>query len=158
VTWQVLWPARVPAPPAAGREPRDGQGTVVNNTSVAMLLDAGGVRVLLTGDLEEESQHAVLASGADLRADVLKVPHHGSSRQDEAFLRASGARIALVSVGLGNDYGHPAPRTMDVLARLGMTVARTDQAGSVAVVRTADGLTLATSGTTACDDDRCRGP
>ncbi len=158
VSWQVLWPARVPAPPAAGREPRDGQGTVVNNTSVAMLLDAGGVRVLLTGDLEEESQRAVLASGADLRADVLKVPHHGSSRQDEAFLRASGARIALVSVGLGNDYGHPAPRTMDVLARLGMTVARTDQAGSVAVVRTADGLALATSGTTTCDDNRCRGP
>ena len=158
VSWQVLWPARVPAPPAAGREPRDGQGTVVNNTSVAMLLDAGGVRVLLTGDLEEESQRAVLASGADLRADVLKVPHHGSSRQDEAFLRASGARIALVSVGLGNDYGHPAPRTMDVLARLGMTVARTDQAGSVAVVRTADGLALATSGTTICDDNRCRGP
>jgi len=157
VSWHVVWPARVPRPPAPGAEAAN-QGTTVNNTSVAMLLDAGGVRVLFTGDLEEESQRAVVASGADLRADVLKVPHHGSSRQDERFLRASGARLALVSVGVDNDYGHPAPSTMELLARLGMTVARTDTAGSVAVVRTVAGLGVATLGTTTCPGKACRGP
>ncbi len=155
VGWRVVWPARVPAPP--GESGVSEEGSPENNASVTMLVDAAGLRLLLTGDLEPESQRRVVASGTDLRVDVLKVPHHGSGRQDEAFVRATGARLALVSAGIDNDYGHPAPRTLDLLTRLGMTVARTDTGGSVAVVRTASGLGLATSGRADCGG-RCRSP
>lgn len=115
-----------------------------------MLVESGGLRVLLTGDLEPESQRALLASGVDLRADVLKVPHHGSGRQEPAFVAATGARLAIISAGIGNDYGHPAPRTLDLLRRTGMTVARTDTGGAVAVVEDGDRLEVATAGGGGC--------
>jgi competence protein ComEC len=115
-----------------------------------MLVVSSGVRILMTGDLEPESQRAVLAAGSDLRADVLKVPHHGSANQDETFLRSTGAKLAVVSAGIDNDYGHPAPKTLDLLRHLGMTVARTDTGGSIAVVRTPTGLALTTSRPSPC--------
>jgi competence protein ComEC len=65
---------------------------------------------------------------------VLKVPHHGSRYQDPAFVRAVGARLALVCVGRDNDYGHPAESTVGLLESAGMTVARTDVHGAAAVV------------------------
>jgi competence protein ComEC len=155
VSWTALWPARVPAMPGSGPSPTS-EGSPENNASVTMLLESAGSRILLTGDLEPESQRAVLAAGSDLRADVLKVPHHGSGNQDEAFLRATGARLAVVSAGVDNDYGHPAPSTLDMLRHLGMTVGRTDTGGSVAIVRTPTGLGIATAGPAACS--RCRSP
>ncbi|HEY0694468.1 MAG TPA: ComEC/Rec2 family competence protein [Kribbella sp.] len=148
IAWTALWPARVPALPESGvssATPTD-EGSPENNASIAMMVEVSGLRILLSGDLEPESQQAVVASGADLRADVLKVPHHGSGRQDPAFVAATRARLALISVGVDNDYGHPAPRTLDLLTRAGMTVARTDTSGSVAVVRTDDRLALAREG------------
>jgi competence protein ComEC len=149
VSWTVLWPARVPALPGSGPS-ADSEGSPENNSSIAMLVVSSGVRILMTGDLEPESQRAVLAAGSDLRADVLKVPHHGSANQDETFLRSTGARLAVVSAGIDNDYGHPAPKTLDLLRHLGMTIARTDTAGAIAVVRTPNGLALATSGPSPC--------
>ena len=104
-----------------------------------MMVEVSGLRMLLTGDLEPESQRAILATGADLRADVLKVPHHGSSKQEQTFIAATGARLAVISVGIDNDYGHPAPRTLELLSRQGMAVARTDTAGSIAILRTEGG-------------------
>jgi competence protein ComEC len=148
IAWTALWPARVPALPESGvssATPTD-EGSPENNASIAMMVEVSGLRILLSGDLEPESQQAVVASGADLRADVLKVPHHGSGQQDPAFVTATRARLALISVGVDNDYGHPAPRTLDLLTRAGMTVARTDTSGSVAVVRTDDRLALAREG------------
>ena len=73
------------------------------------MVELSGLRILLTGDLEPESQRAILATGDDLRADVLKVPHHGSAQQDPTFIAATNARLALISAGRDNDYGHPAP-------------------------------------------------
>ena len=93
-----------------------------------------GVRVLLTGDLGAEAEARLVASGIDLRADVLKVPHHGSADADPDFLAASGARVALVSVGADNTYGHPTARTLSWLAADGMRVHRTDREGDLAVV------------------------
>ncbi|MFC0622666.1 ComEC/Rec2 family competence protein [Kribbella deserti] len=138
LAWTVVWPARVPALNS------EGEGSPENNASIALLVEVAGLRILLTGDLEPESQRAVVASGADLRADVLKVAHHGSARQDPAFVAATGARLAVISAGVDNDYGHPAPRTLDLLRRQGMRVIRTDLGGSVAVVRRGDGLAVAT--------------
>jgi competence protein ComEC len=65
---------------------------------------------------------------------VLKVPHHGSRYQDEPWLLSLRPSVALVSVGADNDYGHPAPETVDGLAATGERVLRTDRDGSVAVV------------------------
>jgi competence protein ComEC len=64
----------------------------------------------------------------------LKVPHHGSRFQDAEFLSAVGARVAVISVGEGNPYGHPSSELVEALTDAGMLVARTDVEGSVAVV------------------------
>ena len=105
-----------------------------NDSSLVLLVTAPGVRILLTGDLEPPGQAALLARHADLRADVLKIPHHGSARQDPAFFAATGARLAIASAGQDNDYGHPALRTVQLARSYGMTVLRTDEQGAAAVV------------------------
>ncbi|WP_239063028.1 ComEC/Rec2 family competence protein [Streptomyces sp. SID13031] len=133
VSWTSLWPASVPALTGKSTATSTDEGSPENNASIAMMTEVAGLRLLLTGDLEPESQRAVLASGADLRADVLKVPHHGSGQQDPAFIAATKARLAIISAGLNNDYGHPAPRTLDLLNHQGMKIARTDTSGSIAL-------------------------
>jgi competence protein ComEC len=134
VSWTSLWPARVPALTGKSSATSTDEGSPENNASIALMTEVSGVRLLLTGDLEPESQRAVLATGADLRADVLKVPHHGSGQQDPAFIAATKARLAIISAGLNNDYGHPAPRTLDLLTHQGMKIARTDTSGSIALL------------------------
>lgn len=104
-----------------------------NNDSVVLRVRSGGRTLLLTGDAEVEAQEAVLGTGVDLRADVLKVAHHGSAYQYPAFLAAVHASVGLVSVGVDNDYGHPSPLLLAQLARTGTAVARTDRDGDVAV-------------------------
>lgn len=104
-----------------------------NDSSLVIMVNTSGVRVLLTGDVEPPGQQAILNTGVDLHADVLKIPHHGSAQQEPAFIAASQARLAIASAGLDNDYGHPAPRTIQLVRSLGMTLLRTDQNGSIAV-------------------------
>ncbi len=113
-------------------------GTAVNDTSLVVRAHTPAGTVLLTGDVELAAQADLLASGVDLRADVLKVPHHGSRYTSVAFLNAVRPRAALVSVGAGNTYRHPNPTLMDLLAGAGVRVARTDQAGDTAVVAAPD--------------------
>lgn len=131
-SWRVLWPPG-PVMPAAL------EGSAPNNASVALLAEVGGVRLLLAGDLEPAAQRRLRRAYPALRADVLKVPHHGSRLQDPALLTGLRGRVAVVAVGEGNDYGHPAPATLGLLARAGVAVARTDADGDVAVVGGADG-------------------
>ena len=104
-----------------------------NNSSLVVRASVGDVRILLSGDVEVEAQQAMLDSHVDVRADVMKVPHHGSAYSDPDFLAAVHARVGVISVGLGNDYGHPSPVLLDELARLGVPVRRTDRDGDVAV-------------------------
>jgi competence protein ComEC len=127
VTWQVLAPGA--QPPSPGE-----QGSAANNASLVLLVEVRGLRVLLTGDVEPEAQAVLARAYPLLRVDVLKVPHHGSRYQDTAWLTGLDADVAVVSVGEGNDYGHPAPDLLEALTAAGATVARTDQAGDVAVV------------------------
>ena len=89
--------------------------------------------MLLTGDVELDAQADLLASSEDLRADVLKVPHHGSRFNAEQFLAAVRPRIAIISVGAHNRYGHPSQHVIDVLTAAGARVMRTDLNGDVAV-------------------------
>ena len=120
-TLQVLWP-----PP--GLDPAN-----PNDASVVLLVEVAGVRLLLTGDVEPESQAALARAWPGLAADVLKVPHHGSRHQDLDWLLGLGADVAVVSAGVDNDYGHPSPETLDPLADAGLEVLRTDLDADVAV-------------------------
>ncbi|GAA2994972.1 competence protein ComEC [Actinokineospora diospyrosa] len=118
-----------------GKEVRAGSdGTAINNRSVVLRATTRAGRVLLTGDVELAAQADLLTAGVDLAAEVVKVPHHGSRYTAPEFLAAVGARVALVSVGAGNRYGHPSQRTLDVLTRRGAQVVRTDLSGDSAVV------------------------
>ncbi len=128
LTWQVIGPVSSAPGGARGEE-----GSVANNASLVLLVEVHGVRLLLAGDMEPEAQQRLDASLPGLRADVLKVPHHGSRYQDPDLLDGLGARLAVVSVGRDNDYGHPAGSTLALLRRAGMRVERTDQDGDVAV-------------------------
>jgi len=115
--------------------PAHGTRSDPNNSSVILRASIPGLRLLLPGDAEVEEQDDVLSADEDIRADVLKVPHHGSAWSDSAFLAAVHARLAIVSVGLNNDYGHPAPSLLATMARLGVPLLRTDRDGDVAVAR-----------------------
>jgi competence protein ComEC len=128
-----------PSPQGPRVSTRD-DGTTVNNISVVMVARWPGLGVLLSGDLETEAQRSLVAGAGPV--DVLKVPHHGSKAQDPAFLAASRARVAVISVGADNDYGHPAPATLALLRGLGMRAYRTDTGGSIAVVRADGGLAV----------------
>lgn len=113
-----------------------------NAASTVLRVRFGSIRLLLTGDAEREEEEWLLRHAhGGLRAEVLKVGHHGArTSSTEAFVDAVRPRIALVSVGGGNFYGHPAPEVMRRLSAAGATVLRTDQLGAV-IVRT-DGTTL----------------
>jgi competence protein ComEC len=119
-----------------------------NNNSVVLKAELRGRRVLLAGDAEEDEQRAVLdnVGGSGLRADVLKVAHHGSAYQDPEFLDAVAPDVALVSVGVGNSYGHPNQAILGRLARRGARVLRTDLQSDLAAVVTSAGLAVAVRG------------
>jgi competence protein ComEC len=136
-----------------------------NNASIATLITktrAGRtlLRLFLGGDLEATAQ-ARLLEGWRLHpewgrtmVDVLKICHHGSANQDPEFLKALNPRIAVISVGIGNMYGHPANSTLSALGRMGVFVARTDQSGSIAVAQRAQGLVVVARGHRAWDARR----
>jgi competence protein ComEC len=107
-----------------------------NDESLIVKVTTATLSLLITGDIEVAGQQAALAAArAELAVDIIKVPHHGSARQDPDFLKATGARIALVSVGERNVYGHPADKCLRLLGEAGMTIVRTDQHGSIAIAR-----------------------
>lgn len=108
-----------------------------NTSSVVVRVTFGQVRLLFTGDAEQEEEGWLLDHYPDaLRADILKVAHHGSSTSStDAFLDAVQPRLALISVGARNRYGHPSPDVLDRLERRRTQILRTDRDGSV-VVRT----------------------
>jgi competence protein ComEC len=128
---QVIHPAVEDggAPPIRlGREPGP------NDLSVVLRVQSGDQAILLTGDLERSGEAALLGSGATLAAQVLKVPHHGSRQSSiEAFLRAVGPAVALVSVGHRNPFRHPHPEIVARYQAAGIRVWRTDRNGAISV-------------------------
>ncbi|WP_167828499.1 ComEC/Rec2 family competence protein [Streptomyces palmae] len=160
LSWEVLWPPSPTRPPSAGHstgmvppsspsggasagvEPSDGaplEGP--NDASVTLLVRSAGLSLLLLGDLEPAAQQALLAACPELPpVDVLKVAHHGSAYQDPGLLHRLRPRLAVISAGAHNPYGHPAPRTIAVLRHQRVAVVRTDTDGSVAVLGSGPGL------------------
>lgn len=129
-------------------EPLHGTRSDPNNNSLVLLIRIGGRTILLPGDAETEEQHALWerAGPGALRADILKVAHHGSAYQSPEFLRAVAPAVALVSVGADNDYGHPNAALLSRLHRDGARVLRTDLSGDLAVVRAGSGLAVVNRG------------
>jgi competence protein ComEC len=122
-TLDVLWP-----------DPENVAGMDTNNTSLIVNVRAGDFSAVLTGDAEAAPQHVLADQGLLTPCDVLKVPHHGS---DEGIapdaLAIWSPRLAVVSVGESNDYGHPAASTMRQLEACGARVLRTDREGDVRI-------------------------
>ncbi|MFE6743275.1 ComEC/Rec2 family competence protein [Streptomyces tubercidicus] len=172
LTWEVLWPPAPPTPPgpgvptygpgsphtpdtpdtsdspagpggATGPNPFDGP----NDASVTLLVRTGGLTILLLGDLEPPSQQGLLAAHPELGGvDVLKVAHHGSAYQDPPLMQRLAPRLALISCGADNPYGHPAPRTIAALRAQGARVLRTDTDGAIAILGTTAGLSATVTG------------
>jgi competence protein ComEC len=119
-----------------------------NEASAVALIRYGEIRFLLMGDAERGEEEYLLGRTPELlRADVLKVGHHGSSTSSTpAFLDAVRPRIALVSVGAGNSYGHPSPHVMQALVARGAQVLRTDRLGAVVVHTDGHRITLEANG------------
>jgi len=141
VRFRVLWPdpGRVPLRPSDG-------GSAINNVSIVLLGEVGGRRFLLAGDVEEQVDPELLARGLP-QVDLLKVAHHGSrTSSTQAFLDVVKPRVAVVSAGLGNPYGHPAPATIERLRVSAGQTFRTDRDGTVEVRFDGDGVHARASG------------
>jgi competence protein ComEC len=137
VEGEIFWPeiSSAEAAPAAK-----------NNDSLVLRLHYGDRTILLPGDAEKEAEREMLAvnDGSALRADVLKVGHHGSKNSTtEDFLAAVRPQVAIISAGEDNPYGHPSPELLQRLDTSGVRVLRTDRDGAIHVLT--DGHTLEVS-------------
>ena len=130
VSWQVLAPLEPPS--SASDSPP-------NDASVVLLVQVRGIRILLTGDEETDAQGVLARAYPGLMADVLKVAHHGSAKQDADLVAGLGAQHAIISAGKGNQYGLPKASTLELLRRAGMQIHRTDLDGALAVVVSGNG-------------------
>ena len=124
VRGEALWP------PDAGPV-----GEASNDDSLVLRLSDGRVRLLLPGDIQERVEDKLVADHAPLRADFLKVPHHGSKTSStEEFLSAVAPTVAVVSVGQGNPFGQPAENVLNRYQHAGVHLLRTDRDGAVFAV------------------------
>lgn len=103
-----------------------------NEQSLVLRASRGGFRALLTGDITAAAEARLLERGRDLGADILKVAHHGSgSSTTRSWLEEVRPRVALISAGRANRYGHPSTAVLDRLGDLGIEVWRTDLGGRI---------------------------
>lgn len=124
VTIEVLWPQ-----PDAGETARS-----ANDQSIVLRLVYGATSILLTGDIERISEEAILASGVDLRSDVLKAPHHGSKTSStEAFIKAVQPGCVIISVGERSRFGHPSNSVTSRYREIGARLFQTGRDGTVTV-------------------------
>lgn len=134
-SWQVLWPQRDPVAFPSG-----------NDASIVLLVEGGGVpRSLFLGDLGAEAQRMLMRTARLGSVTVVKVAHHGSADQDHGLYEALRPAVALISVGEGNDYGHPRDEILGVLDALGSRALRTDRDGRVLLQLGDAGLAVWTS-------------
>ena len=99
----------------------------LNDYSIVTRLKVGDTAFLFQGDAETPVEEEILDSGADVSCDVIKLGHHGSSTSSSrAYLEAANPSAAVISCGVGNEYGHPHRETMDLLEKLSITPYRTD--------------------------------
>ena len=130
VTGEVLWPPQ-----------EDAAAEASNDDSMVLRLSDGHIRFLLSGDVQKKAEEQLVHENAPLAADFLKVPHHGSKTSSTPdFLAAVAPRVAVVSAGEGNPFGHPAESTVARYQAAGVQLLRTDLDGEV--TGWTDGATL----------------
>ena len=113
----------------------------VNDDSLVMRLTYGDTSFLFTGDMTAKAEKELIEDGENVKCDVLKVGHHGSSGSScYQFLYEAEPKIAVISCGRDNDYGHPHEETLSRLKDAGVTVYRTDELGSIVIF--SDGITV----------------
>ena len=121
---EVLWPRPISSLPV----------TSGNNDSVVLRLVFGSVAVLMAGDIEQPAEQDLVRSGIDLRAHVLKVPHHGSKTSSTAtFIDAVRPSYAVFSVGERSRFGHPRPEVVERYVARGTAVLQTGRNGTITI-------------------------
>jgi competence protein ComEC len=134
VRGDVLWPADISVVTKAS-----------NDNSLVLRIQDGAERFLLPGDIEKKVENQLVDERAPLAADFLKVPHHGSKTSStDAFVAAVAPRVAVVSVGEGNQFGHPVESVVERYARAGVRFLRTDRDGAVTAVTDGNNLIVHT--------------
>ncbi len=104
----------------------------LNNMSMVVRVDYGQTGFLVEGDAQQDAEADMIQSGLTLRGTVLRVGHHGSNdATGEAYLSAVKPKYAVISCGVGNDFGHPHRRLLELLKKHGVRVYRTDEDGTV---------------------------
>ncbi len=122
VAVSVLWP------PATGEKSS-------NNDSIVLRIQFGERSILLTGDIEQATERALLTSQQQLHADVIKVPHHGSKTSStEGFVAATKPQLAIISVGRNSRFGHPHKEVVERWQSNGATVLTTGNSGTITVI------------------------
>ena len=115
----------------------------LNNYSIVIKVTFGNNSFMFDGDAEDVSEKEMLSKGFDVKADVLKVGHHGSSSSTtEEFLNAVNPKYAVISVGKGNTYGHPHESTMNRLKAHNIAVYRTDECGTIVAISDGNNITF----------------
>ena len=127
VAIKVLWPLTTTQQFASN----PGDGSSINNSSIAAMISTSDFSFFAAGDIEPPVQEILRADVTHV--DIYKVCHHGSKYQDPELMALLSPSIAMISVGTGNTYGHPAPQTVAALTRLGARVVRTDTDGAIAI-------------------------
>ena len=121
------------------------QYSETNNTSLVLRIDYGNTSFLLTGDMEKTAETDLVNSGANLKADVLQVGHHGSSTSTGyLFLNAVLPEMGVISCGTGNKYGHPHEETLSILRDAKVDVYRTDLQGTITIGSDGQNFTVGT--------------
>jgi competence protein ComEC len=129
---RVLWPGT------------DGEAST-NNDSVVLQLQFGERSILLTGDIEKSAERSLTALPQQLRADVVKVPHHGSKTSStDNFVLATKPSFAIISVGRNSMFGHPHKEVVDRWQSIGATVLTTGNSGTITISTNGKDLSLKT--------------
>jgi len=127
VAVSVLWP------PAGGEKS-------TNNDSIVLRIQYGERSIFLTGDIEQATERALLASQQQLRADIVKVPHHGSKTSStEGFVLATKPNLAIISVGRSSRFGHPHKEVVERWQANGAIVLTTGENGTISLLATDEG-------------------
>ncbi len=114
-----------------------------NDSSIVTRIDYGKTSFIITGDAEDWSEYMMIDSGVNLKADVMRIAHHGSNTASTMeFLQAVQPEYAVISVGKDNGYGHPHKEVLDHLNEIGSKVLRTDELGTIVIKSDGNTLTL----------------
>jgi len=134
----ILWP-----PDYSFRDMNNLSYDDVNDSSLVLKITFGKVRFLIPGDISADVERQLIKSGADLRSDVMVVPHHGSAYSSSAeFIKAVSCRWAIVSAGKANIFHHPHPSTIQRYNHAGVHIFRTDRDGAVTLMTDGNDLNI----------------